>query len=929
MGSMPEAAPLFTIVLAAGKGRRMRNRYMHKVCFDIAGVPTIVRALDTFNRLGVCQNVVVVGDMAGQVVETVGERFSNVVFAYQPQALGTGDAARCGLQALSPVPDQARILVVAGDKILDSGILARLLQQFDAANSDLQILVTPAELGGESAGRILLDEQDRPVGIAETADIRLRAARGVVWDLLSTSTERWVALDRLQAAIAAQQLKAADLESILDGRSLPPSACDRNAARVDREALLRLMADLPRDFEVSGNAVRITPTVAMASTWRNESTYLVRKGALAYGLQHMTADNAQGEQYLTDAIGAILTARSDDGLRFRAGYVATHSAHDVMSYNNPEELLRISDYYQGRHQQSLSELQLQLGESTFRSVRAWLELFPAEGGPLPNVAAALADQYGSDPDLLAERHQAYRETLLRFLQEFGDRPAIIVRSPGRINIMGRHIDYQGGCCNLMAVNQEVLMVVSPRDDDRIEVRNVRPDLFPAASISIGRLVSQLNWDDWLSCVNCAELERHLRASAGRWTIYIEAAMLRMQMAFRDRLLQGMDLVASGNIPVAAGMSSSSALVVSTAEAAAALHGLEVTPSQFVNFCGEGEWFVGTRGGSADHAAMKYGAKGTINHVKFHDFELLEQIQFPATHRLVVCNSFMQAKKAAGAKAAFNSRVASYALGVELVRMRFPQYAPLVRYVRDIDPNVLRVPIEKIYEILLSLPEAMTAEQVRRMFRSQVAWQQLAGHFERAAGEATYPVRGVMWFGIAECARARRAADCLRERNMAELGLLMRISHDGERCFQVDDSLDAEPFATDISDDRLHALIDDAISWDAARREWAQLHLQPGAYCCSIREIDALVDIACRTPGVLGAQIAGAGLGGCAMVLAEAAAVGNLTQRLEQYFYRPLGMEPGVNVCTPSAGSSLLRIATHKTEEGNADESQRSWWKGPR
>ena len=124
---MSDASPLFTIVLAAGKGRRMRNRYMHKVCFDIAGVPTIVRALDTFNRLGVTQNVVVVGDMAGQVVETVGERFSNVVFAYQPQALGTGDAARCGLQALAPVADDARVLVVAGDKIIDSGVLARLI----------------------------------------------------------------------------------------------------------------------------------------------------------------------------------------------------------------------------------------------------------------------------------------------------------------------------------------------------------------------------------------------------------------------------------------------------------------------------------------------------------------------------------------------------------------------------------------------------------------------------------------------------------------------------------------------------------------------------------------------------------------------------------------------------------------------------------
>ncbi len=116
-----------------------------------------------------------------------------------------------------------------------------------------------------------------------------------------------------------------------------------------------------------------------------------------------------------------------------------------------------------------------------------------------------------------------------------------------------------------------------------------------------------------------------------------------------------------------------------------------------------------------------------------------------------------------------------------------------------------------------------------------------------------------------------------------------------------------PFATDISDDRLHALIDDLLSWDTRRIERAQLHRQPGAYRCSIREIDALVDIACRTPGVLGAQIAGAGLGGCAMVLVESDAVSQLTERLQQLFYTPLGLEPGVNVCTPSAGSCLLRI----------------------
>ncbi len=905
---MPEESSLFTIVLAAGKGRRMRNRYMHKVCFDIAGVPTIVRALDTYNRLGVLQNVVVVGEMAGQVVETVGERFSNVLFAYQPNALGTGDAARCGLQALAAIDDRARVLVSAGDKIISSAALAHLVEQFDTCGSDLEILVSPAELGGASAGRILLDKSGRPAGIAEMSDIRLRACRAALREHLE-ALDQDPTCETLQSLIVQGAGKTLSLALVFGDNMGLDLEHLRAVDTVDRRQLLAALEDVPTSFPLEMSHEEISAIDALNAPLRNESVYLVRKGVLAYGLQRMATDNAQGEQYLTDAIGSILSARNDDGLRFQAGYVATATPHDVMSYNNPEELLRITDYFYGQSQQSLSQLQQRLGEATCRRASQWLELFPADDQPLAETDQALAENYGSDPDLLRERRQAYRAVLLRFAAEFGeDRYAIIVRSPGRINVMGRHIDYQGGCCNLMAVNQEVIMVVSPRDDDQIEVRNVQPELFPDASISVGRLVSQLNWDDWLSCINCDELERHLRQSAGRWSIYIEAAMLRVQMAFRDRLLQGMDLVVHGNIPVAAGMSSSSALVVSTAEAATALHDLEVTPSQFVNFCGEGEWFVGTRGGSADHAAMKYGAKGTINHVKFHDFELLEQIQFPDLHRMVVCNSFMQAKKAAGAKVAFNSRVASYLLGVELVRAHFPHYAPLIRYVRDIEPDVLKVPPERIYEILLCLPESMTAEQVRRKFAAHEAWESLRPYFDRVEGDRVYSVRGVMWFGIAECARAREAAICLKNEDMYGLGQLMKISHDGERCYHVDDSLQAEPFCTDISDDRLHALIDDLISWDRQRAAAAQLHRQPGAYRCSIREIDALVDIACRTPGVLGAQIAGAGLGGCAMVLAESEAVSPLTHRLNRLFYERLGLPSGVTVCTPTAGSSLLRIA---------------------
>ena len=535
--------------------------------------------------------------------------------------------------------------------------------------------------------------------------------------------------------------------------------------------------------------------------------------------------------------------------------------------------------------------------------------FPGEG-PLPEeTRVSLTEIYGDDSALIAGKCSAYRKALVQFGNEFGyDRHAILVRSPGRINIMGRHIDWQGGRCNLMAVNQEVIVVVSPRGDDLIEVRNVDPEQFPNGSISIGSLVSQLDWDNWLSLIDSGELLRHLRASAGNWTLYIEAAMLRLQMAYRDRLLSGMDLVVYGDIPIAAGMSSSSALVVATAESALALHGIEITAQQFVNFCGEGEWFVGTRGGSADHAAMKYGKRGTINHVGFHDFELIEQIDLPRSHSLVVCNSYVLAKKAAGAKEAFNSRVASYLIGVELIKREFPQYAPFIRFVRDVNVETLRISQSRIYEIVLELPEMMTAQEVRETFSDDSStWGILSPYFENSQPDSLYPVRGVILFGISECARATRAAECLKQEDMRGLGRLMKTSHDGERCFVSNPDGSVEPFAIDISEAAIRDSIAALENSDPDRRERAQLYNQPGAYRCSTREIDTIVDIACRTTGVEGAQIAGAGLGGCAMVLVRSECVANLEENLLRDYYRSNGLPSGVIKCKPSAGSCVVPI----------------------
>ena len=118
-------------------------------------------------------------------------------------------------------------------------------------------------------------------------------------------------------------------------------------------------------------------------------------------------------------------------------------------------------------------------------------------------------------------------------------------------------------------------------------------------------------EDWNSVVNSEAMMKRFREYGVGWSEYIKAAVLRLQKKFSTQPLRGMDLTVAGNIPMAAGLSSSSSLIVGAAEAAVASNALKTFPAQLVTLCGEGEWFVGTRGGSADHAAVKMGSQGSV------------------------------------------------------------------------------------------------------------------------------------------------------------------------------------------------------------------------------------------------------------------------------------------------------------------------------
>lgn len=296
--------------------------------------------------------------------------------------------------------------------------------------------------------------------------------------------------------------------------------------------------------------------------------------------------------------------------------------------------------------------------------------------------------------------------------------------------------------------------------------------------------------------------------------YVKGAVLRFQAA-SDMPLCGMDILASGNIPVAAGLSSSSALVVATAEAIVALNELNLTTREFVDLCGEGEWFVGSRGGAGDQAAMKCSREGMVTHLKFKPFEIGEAVPFPKDYSIIVVNSGEMAKKSEGARETFNARIRDYETAFNDIKRHYPDLP--ITYFRDI---------------------AFLPDKDR----------------EKALACLSGSVEGVATFGVKECRRAEDCLTLLKRGDFTGLGAMMKDSHDGDR-------------------------------------------LGRGEYECSTKKIDALCDRLNATPGVLGSQLVGAGLGGCVIALVKADSAQAVIDDLTRNGYNSF-------VCNPAKGSSV-------------------------
>ena len=242
----------------------------------------------------------------------------------------------------------------------------------------------------------------------------------------------------------------------------------------------------------------------------------------------------------------------------------------------------------------------------------------------------------------------------RFRADFGVGPRRFFFAPGRINLLGAHLDYNGGDVLPMAVDRGIYLAIRLRSDDRIRLRSLDQSLvLDVAAAEVGpRTRPELGWGGY---------------PLGVW------------QAFRDTTGHGagFEAVFAGDLPMASGLSSSAAIEVVTALALDALHETRLERQQLALLAHRAETgFVGVRCGIMDQFASALGRAGQVlllhcagprwEHVPFD----------PAACEVLVLDT---KKPRLLAKSGFNERVAQCATAHEILRTHVRDLPHLALY----------------------------------------------------------------------------------------------------------------------------------------------------------------------------------------------------------------------------------------------------------
>ncbi|KAJ3194494.1 galactokinase [Irineochytrium annulatum] len=291
-----------------------------------------------------------------------------------------------------------------------------------------------------------------------------------------------------------------------------------------------------------------------------------------------------------------------------------------------------------------------------------------EGAP-PSVTS-LDRIYASE--ILKSTQDRYADLRKKFVARFNKEPEFFARSPGRVNIIGEHIDYCGFSVLPMAITRDVVIAVASGSDDKPTVTVVNSNGTKYKENTF--IHDEKNFVD-------------IDSSVLEWSNYFKCGY---KGAFEELGLpsKGKSLLVliDGNVPAGAGVSSSSAFVCASALATTAAFGKEATKGALAQTAIRAERYCGVHSGGMDQSISIMGQTGSALMIHFVPKLYAEPIHFPAAEKalvFVIANTLVTADKHTTAPTNYNLRVVETRLAAAMLALHLKlEHSATLREVKD-------------------------------------------------------------------------------------------------------------------------------------------------------------------------------------------------------------------------------------------------------
>ncbi|KDQ19211.1 hypothetical protein BOTBODRAFT_27792 [Botryobasidium botryosum FD-172 SS1] len=264
-------------------------------------------------------------------------------------------------------------------------------------------------------------------------------------------------------------------------------------------------------------------------------------------------------------------------------------------------------------------------------------------------------QIHSDAETLCAQSVRWSHLTEEFVKRFGTKPTHICRAPGRVNLIGEHIDYALFSVFPAAIERDILIACAARPSDNahsgsISIQSLDGERYAPQSFQATRQGDQ----GWQLDIDKTQL---------RWESYVKAGYHGvLKHFFSDGAVpQSANLLVNGTVPAGSGLSSSAALVVASTLAFLAVNKKldKLDKGELVKIAMENEKRVGVNSGGMDQAASVLSLPHHALYISFHPALQVDSILLPRTSPstvFVIANSLKVADKLVSSRIHYNLRV---------------------------------------------------------------------------------------------------------------------------------------------------------------------------------------------------------------------------------------------------------------------------------